>query len=143
MDKLGFEIQKEIVKIALTDTQYCVLCFSTSLLTIIILGYFFINVEDIRLENQAKEFQGKNGVDIISPEEFEYNKKQCSEKHLNRLFANPNWNAHVSVRKNIMEEDFEPSEQDLFDEDGETMDISKLEDEFDKIDSQYQIDDKD
>ena len=75
MDHLGFEIQKEIVKIDLSDSQYCALCFSVTLLGMLALGYIFINNEDIRLENLAQSNQAKNGVDIISTEEFEYNKK--------------------------------------------------------------------
>ena len=98
MDHLGFEIQKEIVKIDLSDSQYCALCFSVTLLGMLALGYIFINNEDIRLENLAQSNQVKNGVDIISTEEFEYNKKQNSEKHLSRLFANQRWKAHVNYK---------------------------------------------
>ena len=107
MDKLGFEIQKEIVKIDLSDTQYCVLTFSSAFLTSIVFAYFFLNVEDIRLEHEAQDNQGKNGIDVISSEEFEYNKKQASEKHLNSLFANRAWKNHVNKRMRMPEEDYD------------------------------------
>ena len=143
MDKLGFEIQKEIVKIDLSDTQYCVLTFSSFFLTSIVFAYFFLNVEDIRLEQEAQENQGKNGIDIISSEEFEYNKKRTSEKHLNSLFTNRAWKNHVNKRNRMPEEDsYNASEQDLFEDDGVTISSNKLEDKLAEIDRQLSLNSK-
>ena len=143
MDKLGFEIQKEIVKIDLSDTQYCVLTFSSFFLTSIVFAYFFLNVEDIRLEQEAQDNQGKNGIDIISSEEFEYNKKRASEKHLNSLFTNRAWKNHVNKRNRMPEEDsYNASEQDLFEDDGDTISSNKLEDKLAEIDRQLSLNSK-
>ena len=76
----------------------------------------------------------KNGVDIISSEEFEYNKKQNSEKHLSRLFADQRWKTHVNFDRKE-DDNNDGSNQDLFDSDGETISSDKLEAKLEEIDN--------